>query len=145
MATLHMFGKLFTSTRGPLPNERDLRLDFFRGLALFSIFIDHIPGNIFAWFTLQAVMCSDAAEVFVFISGFTAGTVYSRTMDARGFSNSRNPSVPPCVAALRCQHRSVRNTYSDSFRTPPISSILRATSITSWERQFFSRSRAMRW
>ena len=39
MATLHMFGKLFTSTKSPLPTERDLRLDFFRGLALFSIFI----------------------------------------------------------------------------------------------------------
>ena len=28
--------------------ERDLRLDFFRGLALFCIFIDHIPNNILA-------------------------------------------------------------------------------------------------
>jgi hypothetical protein len=64
---------------------RDLRLDFFRGLALFSIYICHIPGNILAWFTLQAVMCADAAEVFVLVSGFTAGTVYSRTMDREGF------------------------------------------------------------
>jgi hypothetical protein len=80
MPKMRILWDLFTSARGPLPTERDLRLDFFRGLALFSIFICHIPGNILAWFTLQAVMCADAAEVFVFVSGFTAGTVYSRTM-----------------------------------------------------------------
>ena len=85
MPKLHVFWNLFTTARGPLPTKRDLRLDFFRGLALFSIFICHIPSNIFAWFTLQAVMCADAAEVFVFVSGFTAGTVYSRTMEREGF------------------------------------------------------------
>jgi hypothetical protein len=73
------------SARDPSFTERDLRLDFFRGLALFSIFIDHTPGNNFAWFTLQAVMCSDAAEVFVVISGITAGIVYSRTLERDGF------------------------------------------------------------
>jgi hypothetical protein len=82
---LHAFLELFTNAGGPSPNKRDLRLDFFRGLALFCIFIDHIPSNIFAWFTLQAVMCSDAAEIFVFISGFTAGKVYSRTLERGGF------------------------------------------------------------
>ncbi|HEU4639556.1 MAG TPA: OpgC domain-containing protein, partial [Candidatus Binatia bacterium] len=38
---------------------RDLRLDFFRGLALFCIFIDHIPNNILAKFTLQSLMFAD--------------------------------------------------------------------------------------
>lgn len=45
--------------------ERDLRLDFFRGLALFSIFVDHVPNNLVAQFTLQSAMFSDAAEVFM--------------------------------------------------------------------------------
>ena len=49
--------------------ERDLWLDFFRGLALFCIFIDHIPNNIVAKFTLQSLMFADAAEVFILISG----------------------------------------------------------------------------
>src|ERR1041384_8662823 len=53
--------------------QRDLRLDFFRGLALFCMFIDHMPDNIFARFTIQSVMFADAAEVFIFISGYTAG------------------------------------------------------------------------
>ena len=70
---------------GPSVMERDLRLDFFRGLALFCIFIDHLPNNILSEFTLQSVMFSDAAEVFILISGYTAGLVYSRAMERQGF------------------------------------------------------------
>lgn len=60
--------------------SRDLRLDLFRGLALIFIFIDHIPENVLSYFTLQAVQFYDAAEVFIFISGFTAALVYGRTL-----------------------------------------------------------------
>src|SRR5882724_2896316 len=67
------------------PNDaRDLRLDFFRGLALFFIFIDHIPENTLSYFTLQAIGFSDAAEVFIFISGYTAALVYGRTLLQQG-------------------------------------------------------------
>jgi hypothetical protein len=69
----------------PLATERDLRLDFFRGLALFCIFLDHLPDNILAQFTLQSLMFSDAAEVFILISGYTAGMVYGRAMERQGF------------------------------------------------------------
>jgi len=65
--------------------ERDLRLDFFRGVALFCIFIDHFPNNILAKFTLQSVMFADAAEVFILISGYTAGMVYGRAMERHDF------------------------------------------------------------
>ncbi len=64
--------------------SRDLRLDFFRGVALICIFIDHIPENYLNYFTLSAIGFSDAAEVFIFISGFTASLVYGRAMAARG-------------------------------------------------------------
>ena len=63
---------------------RDLRLDFFRGLALVCIFIDHIPENYLSAFTLSAIAFSDAAEVFIFISGFTAALVYGRALAVRG-------------------------------------------------------------
>src|SRR6202043_3511344 len=63
---------------------RDLRLDFFRGAALMLIFIDHIPENVLSYFTLQAVQFYDAAEIFIFISGFTAALVYGRTMLTHG-------------------------------------------------------------
>ena len=65
--------------------ERDFRLDFFRGIALFSIFIDHVDrDSIVAQFTLQSVGFSDAAEVFILISGYTAGMVYGRIIERRG-------------------------------------------------------------
>src|SRR5438132_1720661 len=68
----------------PVSIERDLRLDFFRGLSLFFIFIDHIPNNFLGYFTLRSIAFSDAAEVFIFISGYTAALVYGRSMNQRG-------------------------------------------------------------
>src|SRR5688572_7980049 len=79
----------------PSTMERDLRLDFFRGLALFCIFLDHLPNNILAQFTLQSMMFADAAEVFILISGYTAGMVYGRAMERQGF----------LIAAVRVYHR----------------------------------------
>ena len=66
------------------PAGRDLRLDLFRGLALWLIFVDHIPANIVNWLTIRNYGFSDAAEIFVFISGYTAAFVYGRTMQQRG-------------------------------------------------------------
>ena len=64
--------------------QRDLRLDFFRGLSLIFIFVDHIPHNILSYFTLQSITFFDAAEVFIFISGFTAALVYGRRLAEKG-------------------------------------------------------------
>jgi hypothetical protein len=66
------------------PGERDLRLDLFRGLALWLIFLDHIPSNIVNWITIRNYGFSDAAEIFVFISGYTAAFVYGRAMREHG-------------------------------------------------------------
>ncbi len=68
----------------PAPGERDLRLDLFRGLALWLIFLDHIPSNIVNWITIRNYGFSDATEIFVFISGYTAAFVYGRAMRERG-------------------------------------------------------------
>jgi hypothetical protein len=65
--------------------ERDLRLDLFRGVALWLIFLDHIPENIVNWFTIRNYGFSDATEIFIFISGYTAAFVYGRAMHERGF------------------------------------------------------------
>ena len=46
---------------------RDLRIDACRGIALWCIFLDHIPNNIGSWLTLQNYGFSDAAEVFMFV------------------------------------------------------------------------------
>ncbi len=69
----------------PFPRKgRDFRLDFFRGLSLFFIFVDHIPDNFLGNFTLRSIAFSDAAEVFIFISGYTAALVYGRSLHQRG-------------------------------------------------------------
>ncbi|MDU0959387.1 MAG: OpgC domain-containing protein, partial [Bradyrhizobium sp.] len=67
------------------PRGRDLRLDLFRGLANWAIFLDHIPNNAVAWLTTRNYGFSDAADIFVFISGYTAAFVYGRRMTRQGF------------------------------------------------------------
>jgi hypothetical protein len=64
---------------------RDLRIDFFRGLALLFIFVDHVPGNELARFTLRNFGFSDAAEVFVLLAGFSAVLAYGRAFEGEGF------------------------------------------------------------
>lgn len=65
--------------------ERDLRLDLFRGLANWAIFFGHIPGTALAWLTSRNYGFSDGADLFVFISGYTATLVFGRMMVQRGF------------------------------------------------------------
>ena len=65
-------------------SRRDLRLDLFRGLSLLFIFIDHIPNNVLSYVTLHSIAFSDAAEVFIFISGYAAATVYGRALQRHG-------------------------------------------------------------
>jgi hypothetical protein len=68
-----------------LPGARELRLDLFRGLALWLIFIDHVSPDVLTWFTIRSYGFSDAAEIFIFISGYTAAFVYGRAMFESGF------------------------------------------------------------
>src|SRR5437667_12546868 len=64
----------------PVAGERELRLDLFRGMALCLIFVDHLPTNILTWLTIRNYGFSDATEIFIFISGYTAAFVYGRAM-----------------------------------------------------------------
>src|SRR5437588_8027720 len=66
-------------------DRRDLRLDACRGLALWFIFIDHIPDNILAWFTLRNYGFSDTTEVFVFVSGYTCMIAYGGALREQGW------------------------------------------------------------
>ncbi len=56
--------------------KRDTRLDVLRGLALITIFINHVPGQIFENITTKNFGFSDAAEAFVLISGIAVGLAY---------------------------------------------------------------------
>jgi len=66
--------------------KRDLRVDFLRGLALLTIFIDHVPGNRWAAVTQQNFGFSDAAELFVVLAGFSAVLAYGRYFNGHDVS-----------------------------------------------------------
>ena len=55
---------------------RDHRIDFLRGLALVSIFINHMPGNRFENWTTRNFGFSDAAELFVLLAGVAAAFAF---------------------------------------------------------------------
>jgi hypothetical protein len=44
-------------------------IDFWRGFALVTIFITHVPGIIFERYTIREYSLSDSAELFVFLAG----------------------------------------------------------------------------
>src|SRR6202166_5419147 len=66
-------------------DRRDLRLDACRGLALWFVFLDHIPNNALAWLTLRNYGFSDATEVFVFVSGYTCMLAYGGALREQGW------------------------------------------------------------
>ncbi len=65
--------------------NRDLRIDLFRGIALWWIFVDHIPANWIAQFSLRNFALCDATEIFVLLAGYAAGLAYGRSMDKHGW------------------------------------------------------------
>ena len=75
---------MMTSRTTLPPRGRDYRLDLLRGFANWAIYLDHIPNNAVNWVTQRNYGFSDAADLFVFISGYTASFVYARIMLQRG-------------------------------------------------------------
>lgn len=72
--------------RSLIRDNRDTRVDFFRGYALFCIFISHIPDHRFWIFTIQILGPSDATETFIFLAGYAAAIAYGRQADRRGWA-----------------------------------------------------------
>ncbi|HTB45611.1 MAG TPA: OpgC domain-containing protein [Acetobacteraceae bacterium] len=64
---------------------RDLRVDFFRGLALWWIYTDHIPGDVMSHISLQNFAMCDATEIFVLLAGYGAGLAYGLEMNREGY------------------------------------------------------------
>jgi hypothetical protein len=90
-----------------VPAERDLRLDLFRRIALWLIFLDHIPFNVVSWITIRNYGFSDAAEMFVFISGYTAGFVCARKITNRHSEQACGHGLDGCGAWLAQRRHAV--------------------------------------
>jgi hypothetical protein len=59
------------------PPSRLLELDFFRGLVLLFIVVDHIANSVMAKVTMRNYAIADAAEVFVFLAGLVTALSYT--------------------------------------------------------------------
>lgn len=76
-------GAAQTSTvPSPLKAPRDARLDFFRGLSLIMIYLNHVPGTVFEHITSRNFGLSDAAEGFVFMSGCAVALAYGPRLES---------------------------------------------------------------
>lgn len=61
--------------------SRDSRIDWLRGLALASIFVNHMPGNRLENWTTRNFGFSDAAEVFVLLAGVAAAFAFFKRFE----------------------------------------------------------------
>jgi hypothetical protein len=61
---------------------RTAAVDFFRGVGLWAVYLDHISPNILSHLTLWRFGFSDFAEIFVFLSGFIGIGSYQRALNA---------------------------------------------------------------
>jgi len=64
--------------------SRDERLDFFRGITMFIIFIAHMPGNSWNGFIPARFGFSSGAELFVFCSGVASAIAFGGTFTRHG-------------------------------------------------------------
>jgi hypothetical protein len=79
-----------TAAKTPAPaqagkRQRDIRLDFFRGVCLFIIFVAHMVGNPWADWIPAKFGFSDATEIFVFCSGMASAIAFGAAFRNHGF------------------------------------------------------------
>jgi hypothetical protein len=71
------------------PTTRSLEVDFFRGVVLLIIAVDHITGSVLSHFTLHQYAFCDSAEVFVFLGGYASAAAYTALATRRSDSSAR--------------------------------------------------------
>ncbi len=64
--------------------DGDLRLYLLLGIAAWFLFLDHVPHNVVSLLTMRNFGFSGAADLFVFVGGYTASIFYGRMMLERG-------------------------------------------------------------
>ena len=67
------------------PKQRDLRLDFFRGIGMFIILIAHITNNPWTLWIPARFGFSDATEMFVFCSGMASALAFGAVFRRAGW------------------------------------------------------------
>ena len=67
------------------PTQRDPRLAFYRGIAMFIILVAHTPGNFLTLWIPARFGFSDATEIFVFCSGMASAIAFGKAFEHRGW------------------------------------------------------------
>lgn len=67
-------------------SQRDDRIDAIRGFALLAIFVDHVPHSLLSLASPASFAFSDAAELFVFISGLVSARAYLPLAKSNGIA-----------------------------------------------------------
>jgi hypothetical protein len=76
-----------SSNSGTKPDKRIDEIDFWRGLALIIIFINHFQGNIVSFVTPKNYGFSDSAEAFIFLSGDSTSLAYKKYFSMSDYKN----------------------------------------------------------
>ncbi len=69
----------------PINKQRDIRLDFFRGLGMFIILVAHITNNPWTLYIPARFGFSDATEMFIFCSGMASAIAFGAVFARAGF------------------------------------------------------------
>ncbi|SDD02615.1 OpgC domain-containing protein [Paraburkholderia lycopersici] len=64
--------------------KRSIEIDFFRGFALISIALDHIPSSVLSHAMLHNFAFCDSAEIFVFVSGYVCAASWLAIAERKG-------------------------------------------------------------
>jgi len=75
-------GRETAGLNGAKPKQRAVSVDMWRGFVLCTIFINHMPGNVFEAITFRNIGLSDSAEAFVFMSGVAMALAYGRKFNS---------------------------------------------------------------
>jgi hypothetical protein len=89
----------------PPSDGRDLRIDLMRGLCLWMIIIDHLPGNPLQHITYGHFGLPDAFDAFVFLSGISSALGFGKLVRASAFLR----------AQLRASRRAVQLYIANLF------------------------------
>src|ERR1700760_3540897 len=80
---------------------RSIEVDFFRGIVLIVIVLDHIPGSALSHVMLHAYAFCDSAEVFVFLGGYASAAAYTAVLNKRGMDAARTRFFKRCWEIYR--------------------------------------------
>lgn len=106
--------------------QRNSRVDFLRGLALLTIFVDHIPQNVLASFTIGNFGFADAAELFVMLAGFSSMVAYGRCFEHDGMGRGVRRVARRCFklyafqAVLLCATLLIARSWMAHFGLEPL-------------------------